>query len=116
DYEKLTLSSSLPARRPIIALDPRQYIAIVDRDEPTYSYKIAAYRRLADRYFDADAYQDFCATYLSTVDERVLDWVKGPDFDQLLLDTVTATYPAHEQEWFLAHFHGLIDKWVDERG
>jgi len=113
---KWTVFCLVTERRPGIDLDTHAYFAIADRDELTYADKIAAYRRLADRYFDADAYQDFCATYLSTVDERVLDWVKGPDFDQLLLDTVTATYPAHEQEWFLAHFHGLIDKWVDERG
>ena len=112
---KWTVFCLVTDRRPGIDLDTRSYFDIADRAELSYADKIAAYRRLADGYFDVDAYQDFCARYLSTVDERVLDWVKGPEFDQLLLDTVTATYPPHEQEQFLAHFRGLIDMWVDER-
>jgi hypothetical protein len=34
----------------------------------------------------------------------------------MLVDTVTATYPEHERERFLAHFRGLVGLWVsDER-
>jgi len=32
------------------------------------------------------------------------------------VDTVRATYPAHEQERFLAHFRGLIGLWVTDQG
>jgi hypothetical protein len=113
---KWTVFCLVTGRRPGIDLDTRAYFDVADRTELTYADKLAAYRRLADRYFDVDAYRDFCTTYLSTVDERVLDWIKGPAFDQLLLDTVAATYPPHEHEQFLAHFRGLIDMWVDERG
>jgi hypothetical protein len=113
---KWTVFCLVTDRRPRIDLNTRAYFDIADRADLSYPDKIAAYRGLADSYFDVDSYRDFCATYLSTVDERVLDWVKGPDFDQLLLDTVAATYPKHEQEQFLAHFRGLIDLWVDERG
>ena len=112
---KWTVFCLVTDRRPDIDLDTRAYFDVADRAELSYADKIAAYRRLADSYLQVDAYQDFCARYLSTLDERVLDWVKGPEFDQLLLDTVTATYPPHEQEQFLAHFRGLIDMWVDER-
>ena len=38
------------------------------------------------------------------------------DFDRLLLDTVRATYPAHEQERFVAHLRGLVGQWVRENG
>jgi hypothetical protein len=113
---KWTVFCLVTGRRPGIDLDTRAYFDVADRTELRYADKLAAYRRLADSYFDVDAYRDFCTTYLSTVDERVLDWIKGPAFDQLLLDTVAATYPPHEHEQFLAHFRGLIDMWVDERG
>jgi hypothetical protein len=113
---KWTVFCLVTGRRPSIDLDSHTYFGIADRDELSYADKIAAYRGLADRYFDVDGYRAFCDTYLSTVDERVLDWVKGPEFDQLLIDTVEATYPAHEREHFLAHFRGLINMWVDERG
>ena len=46
----------------------------------------------------------------------MLDWVASPEFDALLVETVRATYPAHEQEQFLAHFRGLLGLWVHERG
>ncbi len=113
---KWTVFCLVTGRRPSIDLDSHTYFGIADRDELSYTDKITAYRGLADRYFDVDGYREFCDTYLSTVDERVLDWVKGPEFDQLLIDTVEATYPAHEREQFLAHFRSLINMWVDERG
>ena len=40
----------------------------------------------------------------------------SPDFDRLLLATVRATYPAHEQERFVAHLRGLVGQWVRENG
>jgi hypothetical protein len=113
---KWTVFCLVTGRRPDIDLDTRAYFDIADHAELSYAEKIAAYRRLADSYFEVDAYRDFCDTHLSTVDERLLDWIKGPEFDRLLIDTITATYPAHEREQFLAHFRGLIDMWVDERG
>ena len=42
----------------------------------------------------------------------VLEWVDGPDFDALLVETVQATYPAHEHDRFVAHFRGLVGLWV----
>ncbi len=41
-------------------------------------------------------------------------WVSSDEFDKLLRDTVQATYPAHEQERFHAHFRGLIDLWLTD--
>ena len=55
--------------------------------------KLAAYRELADAYFETERYQDFCASSLAHLDEIVLDWVAGPGFDQLLVDTVQVGLP-----------------------
>ena len=46
----------------------------------------------------------------------MLDWIASAEFDGLLVETVRATYPKHEQEQFLAHFRGLLGLWVHERG
>ena len=46
----------------------------------------------------------------------MVDWVSSSDFDGLLLDTVRATYPPHEQERFVAHLRGLLGQWVSEQG
>ena len=45
----------------------------------------------------------------------MLDWVASADFDRLLVETVRSTYPAHEQERFVAHFRGLVGQWVREQ-
>ena len=102
-------------RRPRLDLDTRSYFEIGDRDDLGYAEKLAAYRRLVDDYFEADRYHDFCASRLAHVDELVLDWVDSGDFDRLLVETVRATYPAHEQERFVAHLRGLVGQWVNEQ-
>ena len=71
--------------------------------------------KLADDYFETERYADFCASRMSHVDEVVYDWVCSDEFDQLLLDTVRATYPAAEHDRFIAHFRGLIDSWIADQ-
>ena len=44
----------------------------------------------------------------------MLDWVAGPDFDQLLVQTVRSVYPAYEHDQFIAHLRGLLGTWVRE--
>ncbi len=102
-------------REPRMDLDTRHYFEIGDREDLTYEEKLAAYRKLADEYFEVERYQDFCDSRLPHVDELVYEWVSSADFDNLLLETVTSTYPRHEQEQFIAHFRGLIGQWVRER-
>ena len=103
-------------RRPQLDLDTRHYFDVGDRDELTYDEKLTAYRKLADDYFEADRYAEFCATSLAHVDELVLEWVASPELDALLVDTVRGLYPSHEHERFVAHFRGLIGQWVREQG
>ena len=103
-------------RRPRLDLDTRRYFEVADRDDLDYAEKLVAYRRLADDHFEADRYHDFCASRLAHVDEVVLEWVESDDFDRLLVETVRATYPAHEHERFVAHLRGLLGQWVREQG
>jgi hypothetical protein len=107
-----TIFCTVTGRRPRLDLDTRHYFDIADRDDLSYEQKLAAYRSLADDYFEADRYADFCAGRLADLDELVLDWVAGPDFDRLLIDTVCATFPAHEHDQFVAHYRGLLAAWV----
>jgi hypothetical protein len=102
-------------RRPRLDLETRAYFDIADRDGLSYQEKLAAYRRLADEYFAIDYYREFCDTRLPDLGRRLLDWVRGRSFDELLVDTVRATYPAHEHELFIAHFRGLVDLWVQDQ-
>ncbi|HEU4423086.1 MAG TPA: hypothetical protein VFR67_11190 [Pilimelia sp.] len=102
-------------RKPRLDLETARYFAIADRDDLSYTDKLAEYRRLADEYFETDRYADFCASRLSHVDEMVYDWVRSPEFDALLVDTVRTGYPAHEHDHFIGHFRGLLGAWVRDR-
>jgi len=93
----------------------RAYFEIADRDDLDYAGKLAEYRRLADDYFHVPEYDEFCATTLAHLDEVLVDWVEGADFDQLLVDTVTATFPEHEHEHFVAHYRGLLAAWAKDQ-
>ncbi|MBL7261784.1 ATP-grasp domain-containing protein [Paractinoplanes lichenicola] len=102
-------------RKPRLDTDTSAYFAIGDDPSLTYAEKLAGYRKLADDYFEADRYADFCDRYLGNVDEIVYDWVNSEEFRSLLRETVRAMYPVHEHEKFLAHFGGLLDAWVRDR-
>jgi len=110
-----TVFCTVTGRRPRMDLDTANYFAIADREDLSYAEKLAGYRKLADDYFETDRYQDFCASRLGHLDEIVREWVTGPDFDRLLVDTVRSTYPEHEHEKFFAHFRGLVGMWAHEQ-
>ena len=60
-------------------------------------------------------YDEFCAAKLPHLDEILVDWVEGADFDGLLVDTVTSTFPQHEHEHFVAHYRGLLAAWAKDQ-
>jgi hypothetical protein len=109
--------SLVTERKPRLDLSMAEYFAIADREDLSYSDKLAGYRKLADEYFETDRYHDFCESRMGHLGEVVLEWVESPDFDALLVDTVRSTYPPEEHERFIAHFRGLVGLWVrDEKG
>jgi len=99
-------------RRARLDLETDRFFAIADEPGLSYEEKLAEYRTLADAYFETERYQDFCAARLARLDQVMLDWVAGPDFDRLLVRTVQLVYPAHEQDRFIAHLRGLLHLWV----
>ena len=54
-----------------------------------------------------ERYKDFCASRWRARRDRAR-LGRGPDFDGLLVDTVRATFPAHEHDQFVAHYRGLL--------
>ena len=92
----------------------RAYFEWGDRDELGYDEKLAQYRRLADDYFQVDAYQEFCAKHLPSLDEIAHAWFSSPEFDDVLVATVRSTFPVHEQEHFVEHYRGLLGAWAKD--
>jgi D-ala D-ala ligase C-terminus len=106
---------AVTGRRPNVMVDPRPWFEIADREDFGYREKLREYRRLSDEHFDAGRYREFCDSALAHVPQMVLEWVDSDEFDELLVDTVVSTYPAHEHERFVAHFRGLVTQWLREQ-
>lgn len=109
---KWSIFCTATGRKPRFDLDTRRYFDIADRDDLSYQEKLVLYRQLADSHFETERYADFCASRLARLDEIVLDWVAGPDFDRLLVETVQSTFPVHEHDHFIEHYRGLLGTWV----
>jgi hypothetical protein len=99
-------------RRPRLDTETDRYFQAADQAGTSYAARLAAYAGLAGAYFEAERYQEFCASSLPHIDEVVLDWVAGPGFDRLLVQTVRSAYPGHEHDTFIAHLRGLVGLWV----
>jgi hypothetical protein len=99
-------------RRCRLDTETDQFFEIADQPGASYAAKLSAYAGQADAYFEAERYQEFCASRLPHIDEVVLDWAAGPRFDRLLVRTVRSTYPASEHDEFIAHLRGLVGLWV----
>ncbi|MBA2357276.1 MAG: hypothetical protein H0V84_02475 [Actinobacteria bacterium] len=95
--------------------DTRRYFDIGDDPDLGYEEKLAAYGRLADEYFDADAYAEFCERTLAHVDELTVGYVESQEFDDLLVGTVRSTFPGHEHEQMVAHYRGLLAAWARDQ-
>ena len=101
-------------RRPRVDTTTREWFDVADDPELSWNDKLGRYGLLADQYFQADEYREFCSTSLAALPAMVRDWVDSADFDALLVETVRKTYPAAEHERFVAHFRGLMTLWVSD--
>ena len=102
-------------RRMRIFQDSRRYFEIGDDESLSYEEKLRRFRELADDYFSAEEYEEFCAQALPHADEATVELVESPELDSVLVDTVRSTFPAHEHEHFVAHYRGLLAAWASDQ-
>jgi hypothetical protein len=102
-------------RRMAIDQDQRRYFEIGDREDLTHEQKLIEYRRLVDQYFEVDRYADFCATALPAMRELSAGYFASSQFDDLLVDSVRTTFPAHAHEAMIARHRGLVGAWVHDQ-
>ncbi|TAL22990.1 MAG: hypothetical protein EPN99_05065 [Frankiales bacterium] len=112
---KWSMFCTATGRTPRVDLDTRRWYEIADSDR-SYAEKLGAYRELADDYFETERYQEFVTKQLGDLDAVAHDYFSSRDFDDLLVETVRSTFPAHEHEQFVAHYRGLLGAWVSDAG
>jgi hypothetical protein len=64
------------------------YFEVAD-EVSSYKEKLERYRILADRYFHAEEFEDFCAEVLPHLTEVVVEYVESSEFDELAVRTIT---------------------------
>src|ERR671914_62407 len=77
---KWSVFCSVTGRRMQLDQETRRYYEIGDGDGG-YAEKLTAYRAPADDYFEAAAYEEFCARHLAHVDEAMVEYIDSPAFD-----------------------------------
>ena len=105
-------STSRPMR---VDQDVREFFSVGDREDLSYEAKIAEYRKLSESYFSLGDYEEFCEKHLANIDEVMIDFVRSAEFDDMLVETVSTTFPDHEHEKFVSHYRGLLGAWADDQ-
>ncbi len=98
-----------------IDMTMKRYFAVGDRTDLSYEEKLAEYGKLADDHFQTERYYEFLEKQIPEVDEVMVGYIDSGEFDDLLVQTVRSTFPAHEHEHFIAHYRGLMEMWVKDQ-
>jgi hypothetical protein len=101
-----------PTRNDIVT---KSYFEIGDREDLSYEEKLNEYGRLTEEHFDTARYHEFCEKYLPHLDELMVEYIEGPEFDTTLVETVREAFPAHEHDFFIAHYRGLLGAWAKDQ-
>jgi hypothetical protein len=112
---KWSVFCAATGRRMRIDQEIHRFFDIADEQSLSYEDKLKQYRRLADEHFQSAEYSEFCARYLPEIDDAMVEYVGSPEFDRLLVETVTSTFPPHEHEHFVGHYRGLLSAWAQDQ-
>lgn len=91
------------------------YAIAADRDRP-YRDKLRAYAAIAKQRFEADRFEEFCATHLANLDEVAWEFFGTETAKGAVRAKVAALFPKHEVEPFTELFWKRIQAWRAEPG
>ena len=87
-----------------------EYFAIADQDID-FEEKRAAYIKLARERFDVEAFEEFCNTHLSHLDEVANEFFGSEIMHDAIVQKVNALFPTHEVETFTELFWDRVQTW-----
>ena len=105
-----TLFNAATGRKKKLSLDWDRFFAAYDPALPA-DEQLARYDAIALEYFDATAFNDFCATHLKDLDAIAHEFFGTERFREITRAKVAALYPPHEVERFTDHFFGMVQLW-----
>ena len=103
-------------RQPRVDTTSRSWFDVADDPDLNWSDKLGRYALMADRYFEADTYREFCSTALASLPEIVYDWITLAGVRRAAAGD-GARRPTHRTSTseFLAHFSGLLGMWIKDQ-
>ena len=84
-----------------------QYFAIADTDA-TFAEKLPQYVALAEKHFDKQRFDEFCAKHLGHLDEVADEFFTTDTVKDAIRQKVEALYPSHEIEEFTEMFWNRV--------
>ena len=114
EVERLLLRTT--NRRMAIDMDKRRYFEVADREDLTFDEKLAIYGRMADDYFDREAFEEFSAKHFGPLEAAARDYFGGSDFDELLVRIVCSTFQPHEHEMYVERYRTLVRQGAEQIG
>jgi hypothetical protein len=80
----------------------------------SYDDTLARYRVLADEYFQAEAFEAFCAEALPHLEETMVEYVESPEFDDLIVQVIRTEEPDEKQERLIDRSR-TVAAWASDR-
>jgi hypothetical protein len=84
----------------------------VAAEESDFNDKLNQYNALADKYYETEKFNDFCAKHLSHLDEAAFEYFTSEDFDQVIITKIVKKFPRYEHEEFIEHYRGIFRFWA----
>lgn len=91
-------------------LDWHEYFDIADQDIP-FEEKMKGYVALARKRFDVEAFEEFCDTHLSHLDEVAHEFFATETVHDAIHQKVSSLFPEHEIEAFTELFWNRVQEW-----
>jgi hypothetical protein len=95
-------------------LDWEPFYAIAAEKDRPYADKLRAYGKLAEERFEADRFDEFCATHLPHLDEVAWEFFGTEAAKDAFRQKVAALFPKHEVEPFTELFWRRVQAWRAE--
>jgi hypothetical protein len=93
----------------------RDYFAIADGGDLTYREKLERYGVLADRYFQAEEFEEFRATALPHLDELMVEYVESSEFDDLLVYSIGLEVEPERHDEMIERCRSLVAQWAADQ-
>jgi hypothetical protein len=91
----------------------RDYFAVGDREDSSYEDKLDAYGELANAYFQADEFAEFCDEALPHLDEVMTEYVESPEFgEDVLVRSIRLEVEADRQDEMIERCRSLVSAWA----